>query len=626
VIFLMIIAVFVLWGVEAVVRGGNALTTLASVGDHTIEPIDVQRAELNLREAYRNAYQGRFTPEMQKSLNLRQRALDGLIDRRVMMDEADRLGLRIEDQQLRDQITTSPAFQLDGRFSKDLYLRVLRASSLTPAQYEAGRREDLTVEQLQSMVEDGVSVSDAEVRDAILAKEEKVTVSLVKFRASDYTSQVETNDEDVAKYYEEHKQSYTEPERIKVEVLTYPTDKFTGGVEPSKEQITEYYESYRTSKFTQPHEVHARHILIRVEEDADKATRDKARARIDEIAAKLQAGGDFAKLAEEHSEDPGSAKKGGDLGYFGRGRMVPPFEEAVFALSPGQTSEVITTPFGFHIVRVEEVREEREKPLEEVREEIVKELKDEAARKLAEEAATQDRAAVVGGETLDAVAERRSLTVDRPAPLVRNAPLPGVGRSLPLTNAMWQLSPGGMTEPTDANGTWVVARLLEKIPATVPELDAVKDRVQSEYRLDKAKPLAVAAAESFLAAAKAEGALAGPAAAEGRKVEDSGAFVRTGAFIPGVGGSQELKDAAFALSDQNRVADKVFIVAGDAVVVQLKEKTTPTEEEITAKLDTTRKELLDQKRAAVFTRYLEELKAKTQIYVNPQLVDELPAV
>ena len=625
VIFFLIISVFVLWGVEAVVSGGSTLTTVATVDGQPIEQISVQRAEMNLAQAYRDAYKGQFTPEMRQAMNLRQRALDGLIDRAVLVSQAEKLGFLIDDQELRDSIVDSPAFQLGGRFNKEHYLRVLRSAGLTPADFESAKRDDLAVERLQNVVGDNVTISEADVRDDILSREEKRSIAYVKVPAADLAASVQVTDTDLEKFYEDNKARYAEPEKIKVELLSYPADRFQEGIEVTEEQITAHYDENVETKYTQPHEVHARHILIRVPRDADDATKAKARQRVDEVKQKIDAGGDFAELAKEYSEDPGSKERGGDLGFFPRGRMVGAFEDAAFGLEPGQVSEVVESPFGFNVIKVEEVREERRKPIEEVREEIVVALKTESATAKAQAAAEEDEAAIGNGATLDQLAEKRGLTVERPEPLARNAAFPSLGRSLPLTNALWELKPGGVTDPVDVNGTIVIGKLLENVASTTPPFAEVKDRVDAAYRMEKATDAAKAEAEKVLAAAKADG-LEKAATATSRKVEVTPAFTRPGPFIPGVGSNPQVKDAAFALSSDKKLAEKVFVVGADAYVVELRDVVVPSDEDIASQLAEAKKKLLDQRRSDAFARYLSELKQKAQIEVNAERLEAIPSV
>jgi peptidyl-prolyl cis-trans isomerase D len=622
----IIIGVFTFWGVSAVVEGPSLQSVVAMVDDHPIEQIDVQRAEMNLVEAYRNLYRENFTPELKASLNLRQQALNGLVDRLVLIDRAKELGLEISDQQLLDAIIDNPSFQRDGRFDKDLYLRILRSARQTPAEYESGRREDLLVQQLQALITDGVSVSDQEVREDIIGHGERTKVAFVKFKASDETLKVEVDEAALKAHYEANKARYAEPERIKIEYVAYPSDRFQEGITVDDAAITEYYEANKEKSFKQPFEVRARHILRRVAEDADDATKKAARELLEGLRKRVLEGEDFAALAKEHSEDTGSKEAGGDLGFFGKGRMVEPFEKAAFALKPGETSEVVETPYGFHVIQVQEVHEERVKPLEEVRDDIEEKLRTEKAVAAAGEAAKADHDAVAKGGDLAAVASARSLEVQKPDPRPRNAPFPGLGTSMPFSNALWDAAPGALVEPTAVSGTWVVARVVEKLPAGTQPFEQAKERVETELRREKGTEIAKKSAEEFLAKAKEAGSLGTAAETSKREVEESGEIARSGRYIPGIGGSDELKAAIARLSGEKKLAEEVFVVAGDAVVVEFVERTVPSDEDVAKKMDETRKTLLERKQQEVFADYVEEQKKQGAVEVFPDRLEQIPAV
>lgn len=624
----IIIGVFSLWGVDAVVRGPSLESAVAVVGEQPVLQVDLQRAEMNLLENYRQVYKEAFTPQMKQALNLRQQALDGLIDRRLLIDHADAMGLEISDQQLRDAIVDNPSFQRDGRFDKELYLRILRYARQTPAEYESGRREDMIVQQLQGLITDGVSVTDEEVREDIVGREERTKVSFVKFKASDYTMTVDLGEDDFKKYYEDNKTKYAEPERIKIEYVAYTPDRFEEGIEIDDAAIGASYEANKEKKYAQPHEVRARHILRRVAEDADDAKKKEARDLLEGLRKRVvDEKADFAELAKENSEDPGSKDAGGDLGFFSKGRMVEGFEKAAFSLQPGQTSEIVETPFGFHLIQVTEVREARVKPLDEVKGEIEKELRTEKARGLAGDAAKADHAAAAKeGGSLETAATARGLQIEQPDPRPRNAPFPGLGSSMPFSNALWAANPGSMIEPTDVNGTWVVARVVEKLPAGTQPYEQAKERVETELRREKGTELAKKAADEFLAKVREAGSLKAAADANERQVEESGEIARSGRYVPGVGASDELKGAISGLTDQKKLADQSFTVAGDVVVVELAERTKPTDEKINEEMDQTRDTLLARKQQQVFMAYLEELKAKTTVEVFPDRLEQVPAV
>jgi parvulin-like peptidyl-prolyl isomerase len=276
------------------------------------------------------------------------------------------------------------------------------------------------------------------------------------------------------------------------------------------------------------------------------------------------------------------------------------------------------------VIRVEEKREEREKPLEEVRADIVKTLTDERGKAAAQAASAEDRAAWQSGVAPEEIATKRGLTLERPDPLARNDSIPTVGRAFPLMSELFALPPGGFAGPVDANGTYVVARLAEKIPQTPKEFAAVKDQVETTYRLDQGAQIAKQAATKLLADAKAAGSLEAAAKQAKREYKTTEPFTRAGGYITGIGGSTELKDAAFRLSEAAPLPDSPYQVAGDWIVVEYGKLDSPSDEDVAKQSKEVRKKMLEARRSNVFTRYLGELKKQAKISVDTQKLDAMP--
>ncbi|MFP6664064.1 MAG: SurA N-terminal domain-containing protein [Deltaproteobacteria bacterium] len=617
-ILAIIVFVFVFWGVEAVVSGVNPQTTAAVVDGAPIETIAVARAEFNLRRAYERQLGDQMTDDLLKALGLQDRALEGLIERRLLSNRAQALGFDISDQEVRDIVVANPAFYSGGRFDKDAYIRVLRGSRLTPAEFESSLREDLVIDRLQSAIGDEVSVSQDEARLEFMAREEKVKLAFVRFPAGDFTEAVEVTPEALAAFYEEAGERYREPEKVTIQLLAYRAGDFMDGVAVSEEEIGVSYEAGKETRFTEEYQVKARHILKRIAPDADDETKASARAALVALAEQIEAGADFADLARDASDDPGSAVQGGDLGFFGKGRMVASFEEAAFALASGELSAVIESPFGFHLIQVQEVRPERVQELDEVRETITSELRVAAAGDAAKTAAEEDRASIEGGTAIAAVAEARGLVLEEAGPLARSDSLPGIGRSFPLLNALFGLSVGGVTDAIDVNGTIVVAILEAKIPAAIPEIATVESRVEVDFRRAQAGPLAEAAAAAFLEAARSSADLASAAEADGRALDESPLFARRGGAVPGIGAADDLKNVAFGLSAEAPLAERTFLVGSDAYVVALAERQLPDADDLEAQIEETRTSMTNQRRSEVLQRYIRELRlaASIEIYKN----------
>ncbi len=624
VVVAMIIGVFVFWGVDAVVSGVGARTTVAWVDGSPVESMEVARAEYNLLQSYRKMMGDALTPDFEKQLNVRQRALDGLIDRQLLLARARQMGLEIGDKELADTIVTTPGFEADGRFNADVYRRALRGARMTPVEFEEARRADLIVGRLQAVVEDGLFVRPDMARAELLAREEKRRLDFVKVVFSDFTESIKIDPEALVTWYAGHGKDFEEPEKAEIEFIAFGPEVFLEGVEIEEAAVADVYEKGRETKFFQPAARRARHILVRVPEDAKDEDRKAAREKIDDFAKRITGGEDFAVVATAGSEDPGSAPKGGDLGFFEPGRMVKPFEEAASKLEVGEVSEVVETPFGLHLIKLEEVREARTREFVEVREEIVTELRQSRAGEKAQEAAGSAQADIKSGKTIDEVATARQAKVSRPGPLARNAALPELGSSFPFWEKLWAADAGVMVEPAKVGESWVLARLIEKIPAQVPPLADVRERVEGAYRRELAEAKALETAKALLAAAISPGSLAAAAKAADLELETTEPFDAEGEYVPEIGGIPDLKSITFGLSMEKPLPAKTFVFGGDAFVVALGAIELPEDDEAFAKkIETTRTEMQKAMRGEVFDDYVEELKLAAKIEIDRPILDAI---
>ena len=612
--FLAIVLVFIIgFGIGGYLGGADTVPFAAKVNGQRIEPADAERAYENMLRLYQNLYKENFRPEMAESLDLRSKALDQLIRMTLLRQEAERIGLRVSDNAVRDQIATNQAFQDAGRFDRDLYVRVLRSNRVTPAEFEASTREQLLASRLQELITDGVRVGEAEARERYLFDNEAVNLLFVKFDAPQFMDQVQVSDAQVQAYYDAHQDAFREPERVRIEYVQYAPDKYVEAVSASDDDIQRYYAAHE-GDFASPEQVRARHILLKMAPDTTDDLKAEVRKKAAEILAKARAGEDFAALAKQYSEDPGSAQQGGDLGAFARGRMVQPFEDAAFALAPGQISEVVESPFGFHIIKVEGKEEARSRPLDEVRGEIASTLKHQKARESAQADAAADQAKLAGGEALAAVAKARGLQVETPSPVAQTEVLPGVGSGA-LVRAAFATDAGATGPLVESPAGFFVFKVIERVTPHVPPLADIRDRVATAARSDQAEQLAKAKADAFLAELqKAEKPnLAAAAEAAGLTVDETGAVTRQSMMIEKLGAAPELIRDGFKLTPEKPLAPAVYPISGASVVAALKERV-PADE---AKFKETKDNLIAQaqsmRRAQTMEAFVNELKARAQV-------------
>jgi peptidyl-prolyl cis-trans isomerase D len=621
--FVAIVVVFIFWGMGGIV-GGEKAQFVARINNEAVSPAEFIRAYNNMLRMYQDVYKDNFKPEMVKALDLKNKTIDSLIRASLMRQEARGIGLSVDDAEVRDAIASLPAFQQDGRFNKELYLRVLRASRISPGEFEDSEQEDLLVRKLQDLILAGVHVSEAELLDRYRIDHEQVNLRFIKLDSASFIPEVKLTDQDVQAYYDKQRDTFREPDRVRIEYVLYPSDKFTGEAEVSDAEVRKYYDEH-AAEYEKPEQVHARHILFRFAPGATPEDKAKVRQHAEEVLAKVKAGEDFAALAKQYSEDP-SAAQGGDLGAFTRGKMVQPFERAAFSLAPGETSDLVESPFGLHIIKVDSKEPAHTQTLEEVRAQIADKLKQEKARELARARAEADRAKVTGGEKLADVAQASGLSVATPAPLARTDVIAGLGRNPELSAAAFEAAAGEVGPVMNTANGAIVFRVVEKLPAHVPELSAIRDRVETAVRNEGAQALAKTAAESMLtelqktpdidAVAKTFDAKADTAKAHGAKVEETGGFTRQAASIPNLGAAPELSKAAFQLTAEKPVAPAVYNVAGNSVVAVLKERIPADEEKFQAEKANLIKQAEERGKQETMEQFVNYLKAHASIQVS----------
>lgn len=616
--FMVIVLVFIFWGFAGSFQDRGA-EAVATVNGEAIQPVTYYRTYNNLIRAYRDAYKDALNPELMKVLDLKHRALDQLVQANLLRQEAERLGLRTSEEEVRKSIAAMPAFQNEGGgFDKDLYVRVLRANNLSPAEFEEAQRQDLLVRKLQELVLAGVNVSEAEVREQYDFDNDQVDLRILKFEPGAYLDGITISDADLQKYYDSHTEDFREPERARIEYVLYTPEALAAKVQVGDADVQQYYDANRV-KFIVPEQVRSRHILFRVPPDATPEARAEIRARAEQVLARARAGEDFAELAKQNSEDS-TAAQGGDLGAVGRGQMVKPFEDAAFALQAGQVSDLVETPFGLHIIKVDSRQEARTKPLDEVRAEIVATLTQEKARDLARTLAEADREKVAGGTALATVAEAAGLAVQTPAPFGITEPIGQLGRVSELANAAFATAAGDVGPVVSTPKGFIVFRETERLAPRVPPLDEIRERVMSAAKADQARAMARAKAAEALAALKQSKDIDAVAKAFGRPVDETGMFSRRGPLIPSLGTAPELKKVAFTLTPENPVAPGEYSVGDNTVIAMLKARQPADEAKFAAEKDKLLEAARTQRENQALQQFLDRLKAGASVTVDETFI------
>lgn len=605
--------IFLVWG-----KGDSTAPSedyAAKINGSSVTMLDYQRTYENMYRMYQNLYGEAFTPAIEKTLNLRKVALDSLIDQTLLLQEAQSLKLKVAKQEIVDAIAKISAFQTNGAFNRDQYIQVLRAQRLSADEFETMQERELLVEKAQQSLAGGATASDAEIEAEYRERNEKVNLSLLRIDPAFFEARVQIDSTGLESFFAARKEEFRLPETAKISYLIIDSKPFATSAKLSDADLEKYYQRH-IDRFEIPEQIRAAHILVRVPQGATDAVKAEKKARIEKLKERAKKGEDFAALARANSEDPGSGAQGGDLGYFGRGTMVPTFENAAFALSVGEISEVITTDFGYHIIRLNARQDAQIKPLAAVVDQVRAGAQEDKGRELALEKAMDLYNVNRKGGSLDAVAKEFGAKVvesgffTQEQATVANNVLPKE-----VAGALFALKPGELGRPAFVETGVLVYTLKEKRAPHTPELAEVRPAVEAAYRKNKAKDLARSEGNLILAEVRGGVSLAVAAAKRSLPVAETGLFARSrNFFVPMVGANEELSNAAFALSTSAPVPAKVFEVDNAMVVVQMKERQNAEPSGLTTLVrDEMRKTVIDRKKQEILEKALKDLREKAQI-------------
>lgn len=369
-IVILISVPFALWGIQQYLgHGSEPVAAKVNGTEITERALDTQFEQF--RQQLRAQLGAAYRPELFNDARMRREVLDRMVNDELIRQVSRDMGLRVGDAMVQATLLGMQNFQKDGRFDEKTFERAVRLQGLTPKGFMERVRQAMVAQQLSQAVDAGTFVTQQEEADYQRLMNQKRELSYFVVPAADYMAEGGVADEQIKNYYEAHQQEFVTPERIKVNYIHLDAKSAGSTVEVNDDLLRGYYENNQ-DKFGTPEQRRASHILIQVPKDADEAKVEAARKKIDEIAARLAKGEDFATLAKEYSQDPGSAENGGDLGYFGKGLMDPAFEASAFSLQKDEVSKPVRSSFGFHLIKLTDIKPSGVKPFEEVKSEVEK--------------------------------------------------------------------------------------------------------------------------------------------------------------------------------------------------------------------------------------------------------------
>jgi len=504
VVLAVIFLPFAFFGIDSYFKSNELGAEVARVGDYRVTQQEFQQALRERQEAMRRMLNNApIDQAILDSPEVRFAALEQLIRERLLLSHALRSGITVTDAQLRDAITSQEIFRQDGKFSHDLYESFLRGQNMTALAFEARLRRDLLQQPILDVFRESSIVPNSVVDRVVRLSEEVRDISLATVSSASFVSQVKVDDGAVKAYYDQHMREFEVPEQVRVEYLVLSLDNLAAQVEVPAEEVRKTYEQ-NTARFSVPEERDASHILIEVAPDANETAKAEARRKAEDLVRQLQATPDrFAELAREYSQDPGSAKSGGDLGFLQRGVTKKSFDDALFSMKVGEIKGPVATEFGYHIIRLNAIRGGSTKPFEEVRAGIETELKRAKAQKRYAELAEQlSNIAYEQSDSLKPAAEAVKAPIQE-SPWLSRTPAPGspLGSDKFLKAIFSEdvIKNKRNSEAVEVTpGTLIVGRLLEHKAAATRPFDEVRAEIHKQLLDGEAQKRAIAEGRQWL--------------------------------------------------------------------------------------------------------------------------------
>ena len=611
----LVVLAFVIFYIPDFLRGnaaGAALgDTVATVQGREITAGEFRRAYEAQLQAYRNAYGGNVSEQLLKQLGIDQQILQQLVDQQAALVEADRLGIKASDEEVRQRIFSAPAFQENGAFiGEQRYQQLLRSQRppLSPAEFEKSVREELVLDKLRAVLTDWMSTTDKELEAEYRLRNDKVKLAVVTFIADTFRPEATASDAEVAAHFNAHQVDFKIPEKRKIRYLLVDADAIRAKVIVPEASIERAYND-NIAQYTSPEQVRASHILLKTEGKDDAAVKAKA----EDVLKQAKSGADFAALAKKYSEDEGSAKNGGDLDYFGKGKMVPEFDQAVFTMMPGQTSDLVKTQFGYHIIKLVDKKAAKVSTLAEVHQQLHDQLATETARAQAADLAQTIAKEVSKPADLDKAAGAHGLMVQESGFVARDESILTLGPAPEAVSRAFEMKVGDVSAPLQAARGFVFETVIAIQPPAMPKLDDVKDKVRDEVIKQKARDLSRQKAAAVAAKLKGAADFEKVAKAAGVEAKTTDLITRD-APIPDLGVAPEAMDTAFKLP-AGAVSEPISTDNGTVVLKVLEHKEV-TPAEWTANVERFREEQKTAARNRFFGAYMTKARQGMKIELN----------
>ena len=591
---------------------------MLKVNHRTVSKDEYRKYYSQLLNYYQKIYQVDLTPDLIERLGIKQQVTDNLINELLLLETAEKAKLIVSEAELKKTIEEIPGFQKNGKFDQETYKDVLNQNKLTPQEFEEEQQKAVMVSQIRNLAIDGVKYSENELQEKFIWENEKVNLEFVEINPESLTNVGEPKEDEIKSYYDKYKEEFRVPEKIRIYYIEFLPKDFENKIAVSREEIDEYYKNF-PEEFWEPKKVHARHILIRVNPGATSEKRKEAKTKAEEVLSQIRGGKPFELMALMYSQDPVTAKNGGDLGFFPRGQMIKEFDNAAFSLNHGEVSEAVETKLGFHIIKVEEIKEERIKPIEEAKETIRENVIKEKTQDLIKKEAKRAYRILLKTKDIKKFAEQEGLRGAETNFFSRKESPSILGDSSEFREEIFGINPGEITPPTSINDNYYIIQLLDKKKSHTPNLQEVKEEIVANLKKENQKKAAKRKGGELLKKLNSGNSFQEIVNQEKLTIKETGLFTRKNFGIPKIGDSSEMMAAAFSLGQESPLANKPIEVNGKIYLIKLKSREKIPPEEFLNEKSKLVKGYLNEKANQYWEDWLKNMRIQANIIFNPRL-------
>lgn len=617
-ILILVAVTFISWGGYSFIRGKRD-DYVARVNGVKIGWKEYNDAFQNTVKQYRDILGPSFSDKFIEEIKLKNRILDELISKILILQEAYRLGISVSDEELKNSIESIPNFQINGQFDPRTYERFLRINRLSAEEFERTQRENLLLFKIVNMIRlNSAKVSEDEIIDTYLFENERLNLQFIKIDPQSFKNLVDANEIEIKDYFQKNQEDFRVPQHVKVQYLIFKPEDFEKKVSVSEEEVKNFYERQK-DRFKTPKRAKIREIFIKISAEDSPSKIEEKKKKAEEILEQAKKTKDFASLAKRYSESD-TASKGGDIGWIEKGMLGSSLENIIFSLKPGDLSGVLREKNGFYIFKVEEIIDEKLRSFNEVKDQILQFLRREKARKEASRKAEDAFYSLFRSRDLEKFSLENNISLKGTDFIKEGDEIPEIGRNPSFYSVASSLKIGEISTVLNIPPNFYIIKLLDKKESHIPPFDQVKPEVRKKVIELKAKEKARKTAEEIIKTIQSGKDITVIAKEKGYRVEETGPFIRSTGIIPKIGPLGDQMKIISTLTEKSPNAKDIIETKDGLFIVKLLKAELPDQSKFQSIKKDLELRLLNQKQEEYFQGWLNMLRSKAKIEISKEFL------